>query len=111
LVGSKQTCIVGNEEADVSIVKNGSNTDETSTSTGDNGDILPGVLARQALSVHLVVQVGHCLSQWLDASSRAVFAAVDTDVDRLRAGKATLDVVLNLGDVNSLSRTKCSTAW
>jgi hypothetical protein len=90
------TSVVRNEEANIGIVQHGGNADETSAAAGDNGDVLPGVLAGLPLAVHLVVQMGHSLAQGFDAGGRAVLAAVRADVDVGGAGKAALDVVLDL---------------
>jgi hypothetical protein len=92
----KVTSVVGNEEANVGIVQDGGNADETSAAAGDNGDVLPGVLAGLPLAVHLVVEMGHGLTQGLDAGGRAVLAAAGAVVNVGGAGKAALDVVLDL---------------
>ena len=91
-----RTCVVGDEEADVGIVQDSGDADQPGTSTGDNGDVLPGVLTRLVLAVHVVVQAGHGLSQGLDTSGRAILAAADADVDGLGPREAALDIVLDL---------------
>lgn len=90
------TSIIRDEEANVGIVQDSCDTDEASTSTGDNGDILPSILARFSLAVHLIVQVGNRLPERLDASCRAIFAAVDADIDGLRARETSFDIILYL---------------
>ena len=99
----KRTRVVGNEEADVGVVENGGDTDEAGTPSGDDGDVLPGVLARLALAVHLVVQMGHSLPQGLDARGWAIFTARRGDVDVGGPRKAAWDVVVGLG--GALCRT------
>ena len=89
--------VVGNKEADVGIVKHSGDTDQTGTATRDNGDVLPGVLAVFTLAVHLVVHVGDSLTEGLDTGSGAVLPGGHGDVDGLRALKAALNVVFNLG--------------
>ncbi len=91
-----RTCVVGDEEADVGIVQDSGDADQPGTSTGDNGDVLPGVLTRLVLAVHVVVQAGHGLSQGLDTGGWAILAAVDADVDGLGPREAALDIVLDL---------------
>ena len=92
-----RTCVVGNEEADVGVVENGGDTDEAGTPSGNDGDVLPGVLARFALAVHLVVQMGNSVPQGLDARGRAIFTARRGDVDVGGPGKAAWNVVVGLG--------------
>ena len=95
------TRVVGNEEADVGVVQDSSDTDETSTTAGHDGDVLPSVLARLALTVHLVVQSSNSLPQRLDARSWAILAAGGADVDVGRTGEAAFDVVLDLAFVRT----------
>jgi hypothetical protein len=45
----------------------------------------------------LVVHVGYSLSQWLDASGRAVLSSSGRDVDGAGSLEAALDIVLYLG--------------
>jgi hypothetical protein len=89
--------VVWQEERQVRVTQDGSNTDQTSTTTGDNGNVLPSILALFSLSVGLVVELGNSLSQRLDTSCRAVLTASHGDVDGLGTREAALDIVLDFG--------------
>lgn len=88
--------VVGNEEAQVGLVEDGSDTNQTGTATRNNGNILPSVLAGLALTMMLVVHVGDSLAQRLDTSGRAIFSRGNGDVDVGRTLETALDVVLDL---------------
>lgn len=87
--------VVGDEEADVGVVQNGGNPNETSTAAGDDGDVLPGVLAGFALAVHRVVEVGYGFTERLDSGSWAVFTAAKADVNGLGPGEAAFNVIFH----------------
>jgi hypothetical protein len=95
--GRRHTRIVGDKEADIGTSQNCSNPNQTRAASGDNGDVLPGVLAGLVFAVHHVVQMGDGFSQGLDTSGWPVLAAVQADVDGLGSGEAALDIVLYLG--------------
>lgn len=57
----KQTGVIRDEKADVGVIQHGGDTNQTGTPAGDDGNIFPGVLARLALAVHLVVKAGYGL--------------------------------------------------
>jgi len=98
----EHTRIVGDKEPNICIVQHGSDTNEPRTSTRHNGDVLPRVLARLALAVHLIVQMSHGLPQGLDSCRGAVLTAVDADVECLGTGEAAFYFVVYLfwkGDV------------
>jgi len=90
------TSVVGDEEANIGIVQHGSNSNEPSAATRYNRNVFPRVLAGLGLAMHLVVQIGHCLSQRLDPCGWAVLTALGVQVDGSWTRKATLNVVLNL---------------
>jgi hypothetical protein len=46
--------------------------------------------------MHLVVEMGHGLSEGLDAGSRAILTAVDVELKVGGTGETTLDVILYL---------------
>lgn len=96
------TCVVGNEEADIGIVQDSSDTDQAGTAARHNGNIFPGVLAGLALTMHLVVQTSDRLSQGLDASGGAVLTAADADVDGRGPAEAPGNVVFDLRNQSEL---------
>lgn len=58
IVGS----VIGNEETDIGITEHSSNSDQTGSTTWNDTDVLPCVLAGLALSVVLVVKFGNSSS-------------------------------------------------
>jgi hypothetical protein len=86
-----------NEEAQVAVAQDGSNTDQTRTTTRHNAHILPRVLALSPLAVVFVVQLCNSLSQWSDASRWAILSAMRADVHLFWPLKASLYAVVNLG--------------
>lgn len=88
--------VIGNEEAQVGLVQDRSNSNETRAATWHNGDVLPGVLAVLALTVVLVVHLRDCLTERLDTGSWRIFSRVDGEVDVGRALEATFDIVFDL---------------
>lgn len=86
-----------NEETQIAITQDSSNTDQTRTTTGYNAHILPSILAFTPFSVVLVVQRSNRLSQRPDTSCRTVFPAMSADVDFLRSLKASFYAVVDLG--------------
>lgn len=89
--------IIGQEEGNIGVSEDGSNTNETSTASGDDGDILPGVLALLTLAVHGVVEVCNGLAKGLDASCRGILATGEGDVNGLGSLEAASYVVLDFG--------------
>lgn len=73
--------VIRNEEAKIGIPKNSSDSGQPGSATRDNTHVLPSILARFALTMVLIVQIGDGLSQWLDAGSGTVFAASHADID------------------------------
>jgi hypothetical protein len=90
------TSVVGDEEADIGVVQDGGDTDQTRTASGNDSHVLPRILAILALSMVLVIEVGDGLSKRFDTGYRAIFSAGNTDIDGLRALEAPLDVILYL---------------
>lgn len=89
--------VVGNEETDVGVIQDGSDTDQTGTATRDDGHVFPGVLRLLALTVHLVVHVCDGLAKGLDTGGRAILSGSSGDVDGGRSLEAALDIVFDLG--------------
>lgn len=89
--------VVGKEERQVRAAEDSGDTNETSTATGNDGDVLPGVQAVLALAVHLVVEVGDGFAQRLDTGGGAVLSGGHGHVDGLGPLEAAGDVVLDLG--------------
>jgi hypothetical protein len=87
--------VVGDEEAEIAVPENSSNTDQASSSSRHNAHVLPCVLALPPLAMVLIVQLRNRLSQRLDTSSRTVLAAMAGDVHLLGPVKAALDLVVN----------------
>jgi hypothetical protein len=85
------------EEAQIAVAQDGSNTDETRTSTRYNTHILPCVLALPPLAVVLVVQLRNSLPQRPDTSCWAVFSAVGTDINLFRPLEASFYAIVDLG--------------
>lgn len=54
--------IIGDEETDIGVTKHSSNSDQTGSTTRNDTNILPSVLAGLAFSVILVVKVGNSSS-------------------------------------------------
>lgn len=88
--------VIGQEEGQVRISEDGGNTDETSATTGDDGHVLPGILALLILTMVLVVEVGNGLPQRSDTGRRTIFASGNGDVNGFGALEAASDVVLDL---------------
>lgn len=89
-------CVVGNEEAQVGLVQHGSDSDQTGTATGDDSDVLPGVLASHSLAMVLVVHLGDSLAQGLDAGGWRIFSGGDGNIDVGGPLETTLDVIFDL---------------
>ena len=88
--------VVRNEEAQIRLVQDGSDPDQTGTAARNDGNVLPGVLASLALAVVLVVHLGNGLAEGLDTGGRRIFSAGDGDVDVAGPLEAALDVILDL---------------
>lgn len=89
--------VIGNEEANIGVVQHSSDTDQASSTTGDDGNVLPAILAVLALTVHRVVHGSHSFTQGLDTGRGAVLSSSYGDVDGRRTLEAALDVILDLG--------------
>jgi len=89
--------VVGNGEGQVRVTQDSSNTDQTRSATGHNADILPGILALLALTVVVIVQTSDGGAQRLNTGGRAILPSGGGDGDRRWAGKASLDLVVDLG--------------
>lgn len=89
--------VVGQEETQIRVAQHGSDANQASSATGDDGHILPRVQAVLALAMHLVVQLGDGLSQGPDAGRGAVFSGGDGYVDRLGPLEAPRNIILDLG--------------
>ena len=91
-----RTGVVGNEESDIGVVQDSGDADQAGAAARHDGDVLPRVLARLALAMHLVVEAGDSLPQRLDARGRAVLATGGGDVNGARPRETPLDVILDL---------------
>lgn len=89
--------VIGNGEAQVRVAQNGSNSNETGSSTRHNADILPRILALFTLSVVLIVEFRNGRTQRLDTSGRAVLARRGGDRNGSRAGETAEDLIVCLG--------------
>lgn len=88
--------VVRDEEAQVRLVQDGGDSDQAGTAAGDDGNILPCVLAGLALAVVLVVHLGDGLAEGLDAGGRRVLPAGDADVEVGGPWEASLDLIFDL---------------
>lgn len=89
--------IIGDGERQIRIAQNGSNSDQAGTSTRNDADILPGILALLPLAVMLIVQTCNGGAQRLDTGGRAVLARSRGNGDCGRSGEASLDLVVRFG--------------
>ena len=100
--------IVRNEETQISIIQDSSDTDETSSAARDDSNILPGILAVFALTMMYVVQIGDGSSQWLDTCSWTILSASHRHINSLGAFKAALDIIVDfrstLAEIGPLCR-------
>ena len=87
--------IVWDKESQVGVSKDRCYADETSSTTWDNANVLPSVLALLALAVVLIVQVSHSLSELLCASSRCIFTSGDADIDSVGLGEGMRNLILD----------------
>lgn len=90
------TRIIRNKKPNICIIQHRGDANEACTATRHNGDVLPRVLTRLALAVHLIVQMGHGVPQGFDPRRGAILAAVDADVECLGTGEAAFYVVVYL---------------
>lgn len=56
-------CVIGEEETHVAVLEDGGDSNQTSSSSGNNTHVFIGVLGGLVLSVLLVVEVSHSLSE------------------------------------------------
>lgn len=89
--------VVGQEEGQIRSAEDGGYANQTGAATGDNGNILPGVLALLALAMRLVVEVGDGLAEGLDAGGGAVLAGGHGNVNGVGTGETAGNVVFDLG--------------
>jgi hypothetical protein len=89
--------VIGDEKAQIAVAQGSRDTDKTSTSTGDNTDVLPSVLALPPLAMMIVVQGCDGFSQGTNTGRGAILAAMCADVNRLGSFEAALDAILDLG--------------
>lgn len=94
IVGS----VVGNEKTQVRLVQHGSDTDQTGTTTGHDGNVFPSILAGLAFAVVLIIHAGDGLAQGFDAGSRGILSRGDGDVDVGGTLETAFDVVFDLFD-------------
>lgn len=87
--------VVGDKEADVSVVEDGSNADQASSTAGNNGHVFPRVLALLSLTMHLIVHSSDSSPERLDAGSRAIFTSGNGDVDMSRTRKRAFNVIID----------------
>jgi len=79
--------VVRNEETEVGVTQDRCYSDETSSATWNDTDVLPGVLACFALAMMCVVELGDGCPEWFDAGSRALIRC--QRVNFLRPGGRT----------------------
>jgi hypothetical protein len=87
--------VVRQEETQVGVTQDSGDSDETSTATRNDGNVLPSVQAALTLAMMLVVQVGNSLSQWLDTGGRAILSGSNRDVDACGTLKTPLNVIFD----------------
>lgn len=90
-----------NEEAQVAVTQNSSDTDQTRTTSRNDAHVLPCVLRFPPLAVVLIVQLGDCLPQRFDTGRRTVLTTMAGDVDLLGPLEAALDLIVDLGSALS----------
>lgn len=98
--------IIRDEETQIRIIQDSSNSNQASTSTGDDGYILPGVLAFFPLAMMGVVQGSDGQSERFDTGRGTVLSRVHGDVNRLWALKAAgdLEIINQLAGLSDLIR-------
>ncbi len=89
--------VVGQEEGQVRVSKNGSDSNQTRTTTGNDGHILPSVQTVFALAVHLIVEICDSLSQGANTGSGSILSTSHGNVNGLGTLKASIDIILDLG--------------
>ena len=65
----------------IRIVQDGSDANQARPSSRDNSNILPGVLARLALSMMGIIQIGNGHSQRLNPRRWSIFTTAEGDID------------------------------
>lgn len=88
--------VIGDEEAQVRIAQNSSDTDKTSAAPRNDTDVLVCVLALPPFAVVFVVERGNGLAEWLDTSCRTVLTTMGTDIYFLRSLETTSDPSVSL---------------
>lgn len=99
--------VIRDEETQVGLVENRGDPDQAGTTSRDDSNVLPRVLARLALAMMLVVHLGDGLAEGLDASGRGIFSAGNGNVDVSGPLEAALDVVLDLCTRETISILAC----
>ena len=84
-----------------------SNSDETSSASRDNADILPGVLTFLAYTVMAVVEIGDSLSQRLDTGGRTLDRSVNYAMF-IQAQKGTYVFTARHGYINVMGSFETS---
>lgn len=86
--------VIRDRERQVRVSQNSSDTDQTRTTTGDNADVLPGVLTGLALTVVLIVEASDGGTQRLDTGGGTVLTGGGGDRDGSRARETALDLII-----------------
>ena len=89
--------IIRNRKRQVRIAQDSSNANQPRATTRHNAHILPRILARLALAIVLIVEMGDRRAQRLDTGGRAVLARGRSDRDTGRTREAALDLVVGFG--------------
>ena len=84
--------IVRHKESKVCVANNRRNSDESSSATRDDADILVGVLRKLPFTMLGIVQIGDCFPKWLDARGWSILATFHGDIDAVWSFEAALDV-------------------
>lgn len=89
--------IIRDEETQIGVIQDSSNSNQASTPPGNDGYIFPGVLAFFPLAVMGVIQGRDGQSEGFDAGGGTVLPRAHRDVDGLWALKAAWNIIVCLG--------------
>jgi hypothetical protein len=77
------------------MTKDSSDTNEAGTTTRNDANILPRVLAVLVLAMVVIVEFGDSFAKGSDTSSRPIFTRVDGNVKSVGSLKTSLYVIFN----------------